>query len=158
MISTSIFALLATVALALSPMGSTPTNPDDANMQARVDTVLAANPGGEQTAWNVVSWDDGAVVLTLAPENSVGSLTVGGCATGKHCAYNGVSYTGDKLTYSTCTSHESVSALPGTVRSMANSRSSGSIKAYSSSSTLLATATAGHGTNVGGTTSYISCS
>lgn len=43
MISTSIFALLATVALALSPMGSTPTNPDDANMQARVDSIPKGN-------------------------------------------------------------------------------------------------------------------
>lgn len=126
-------------------------------MQARVDSALTANPGGTQIAWNEVSWDDGAMILTLAPETGTVHTMVGGCASGKFCAYDHASYSGNKITYSTCTSYQSVSALPGAVRSMANSRTSGSIKAYSGS-TLLATATAGHGTNVGGTTTYISCS
>ncbi len=140
---------------------STPANASQAgSMQQRVDAVLEENPGGAQTAWNEVSWGDGDVVLTLAPlasDNAIVSLTaVAGCTSGRFCVYNQTGYRGDKITYSTCTSSHSVAALAGAVRSIANSRTSGTIRAYAGS-TLLASAAAGAGTNVAGTTSSLSC-
>ncbi len=130
------------------------------DMQDRIDAVLQEQPGGTQIAWNEVSWNDGDVVLTLASASTSQGVTtfaaVGGCTSGKFCAYNQTGYRGDKITYSTCTSSQSVSALVGPVRSIANSRTSGTIRAYAGS-TLLATATAGTGANVTGTTTNITC-
>lgn len=82
---------------------------------------------------------------------------VGGCTTGKFCAYNQTGYRGDKITFSTCSSSQSVTGLTGAVRSIANSRSTGIIRAYAGS-TLLASAAAGTGVNVTGTTTNIFCS
>jgi len=141
-----------------SPAQAITSNPE---MQTRVETVLEQNPGGTQIAWNEVSWDDGEVVLTLAPP-TVGAgpavlAVVGGCTSGKFCAYNQTGYLGDKITYSTCTSTQSVANLIGAVRSIANSRTTGTIRAYAGS-TLLASAAAGAGSNVTGTSTNISCS
>lgn len=150
---------VAAVLLAIAPTSAAVASENN-DMQVRIDAVLHAHPGGTQIAWNEVSWDDGDVVLTLASEAPVEVsplAAVGNCASGTFCAYTDTSYRGDKLTFSACTNINSVSALGGTVRSMANSRGSGSIKAYSST-VLLATAVAGTGTNVSGTTVYINCS
>lgn len=146
--------------LATSVAGPTAAATGTGNMQERVEAVLAENPGGTQIGWNEISWDDGDVILTLAPSASPSGVTafaaVGGCTAGRFCAYSQSSYGGDKITFSTCTSSHSVSALSGPVRSMANSRTSGTIRAYAGS-TLLASAAAGTGSNVTGTTTKISC-
>lgn len=148
---------LVALMLASSPgpvaqAASTPSGTQD-----RIDEVLREHPGGDQTAWNEISWDDGAVILTLASTYITPFAAVGGCTSGRFCAYNQTGYRGDKLTFSTCTSSHSVSALAGAVRSIANSRSTGSIRAYAGS-TLLATAAAGTGSNVTGTTTKFVCS
>ncbi|GGH33742.1 peptidase inhibitor family I36 protein [Microbacterium album] len=139
------------------------------DMQERVEAALADRPGGVQTSWNEVNWDDGRVVLTLDPTSSragssvvlatdvVALAAVGGCASGTFCAYNQTGYRGDKITFSTCASSHSVSGLVGSVRSIANSRSSGVVRAYNGT-TLLASATAGNGSNVSGTTNKLTCS
>lgn len=155
--------VLAVTALTLSLVSVTPAIAETGtgDMQVRVEAVLAEYPGGEQTAWNEISWDDGAIVMTLqaAASSSGGAAllaAVGGCASGKFCAYNQTAYRGDKITYSTCASSQSVAALTGAVRSIANSRTSGTVRAYAGS-TLLASAAAGAGASVGGTTTNISC-
>ncbi len=134
--------LLATVAAAvlftLAP--ALPASAVDP-MQDRVDAVIAEF-GGEQTAPNEVSWDDGAVILTLAPEG-VTAFAIGNCPSGSYCAYSGLSYSGSRLAFSTCTSGNSVAALPS-VKSIANSRTSGTVKAYNGS-TLVATVNANTG-------------
>lgn len=131
-------------------------------MQERIDQTLADYPGGTQIAWNEISWDDGESILTLASETlrtnpHIALLAVGDCPSGRFCAYSAASYGGSRITFSTCTSNHSPSALGSPVRSLANSRSSGAVRAYNSSNTLLATANAGTGTNVGGTTTKLSC-
>ena len=149
----------AALLLAIAP-NSAAVASGNSDMQSRIDKVMGAHPNGTQISWNEVSWDGGDVILTLAPETSTGTATlaaVGGCASGSFCAYSLTNYAGNKLTFSTCVNIHSVSALGSPVRSIANSRSSGSIKAYSSTS-LLATAAAGTGKNVSGTTTYINCS
>lgn len=127
--------LVGAIALSASPAAAT-TDPT----QDQVDAVIAEF-GGTQTAPNEVSWNDGAVVLTLAPDDAArfddssarsGGFTtfaVGSCPSGYFCAYSGTSYTGSRLTFSACTTGNSVAAL-GTVRSLANSRGTGTVRAY----------------------------
>ena len=137
MISRKFMPLLAlplvagAVALSASPAAAS-TDPT----QDQVDAVIAEF-GGTQTAPNEVSGADGAVVLTIAPDDAasrVGSsgitaFSVGTCASGAFCAYDGYGYTGSKLTFTACTTGNSVAAL-GTVRSLANSRGYGTVRAY----------------------------
>ncbi|GAA5200158.1 peptidase inhibitor family I36 protein [Microbacterium jejuense] len=125
--------LIGTVAFSASPAAAVTDTTQD-----QVDAVISEY-GGVQTAPNEVSWDDGAVVLTVAPEDSarfgdarssgVTAFSVGSCPSGYFCAYSGVSYTGSRLTFSACTTGNSVAAL-GTVRSLANSRGTGTVRAY----------------------------
>lgn len=151
-------ALATTFALALataapSPAATTPT------LQERIDAILTANPGASQTGWNEVTMSGGDAVLTLVPDAGhqvVPMAAVGDCAAGKFCAYSKTAYSGDKITYSTCTSNHSVAGLD-TVRSIANSRTSGTVRAYNGS-TLLATITPGTGKSFAGTTTKLTCS
>lgn len=123
-------------------------------VQDRIDAVLAEY-GGEQTAWNEVSWDGGDTVLTVAGEASISR--VGGCADGKFCAYSLAGYSGSRLTFSTCTSNISVSSLGASVRSIANSRSSGTVTAYNGGSAVLSVG-AGSGANTSATITSLGCS
>lgn len=67
-------AFLATTALALAalltPTAASATTPDTAPMQERVEDVIEKH-GGMQTGWNEVTWVEGAVVLTMATEESI---------------------------------------------------------------------------------------
>lgn len=126
-----LFAVPALVVGALALSASPAAASTDAT-QDQVDAVIAEF-GGTQTASNEVSWNDGAVVLTIAPDTTASrgftAFSVGGCPSGAFCAYSGTSYTGSRLTFSACTSGNSVAAL-GTVRSLANSRGTGTVRAY----------------------------
>lgn len=143
------------------PDGSWADSPIASDMHDRVDAALSAQAGGVQTGWNEITWDSGATVLTLAPtfkdDGGIARAAVGGCDSGKFCAYSQSGYLGNKITYSTCTSNHSVAALGGTVRSVVNLRTSGNVKAYSGRS-VLATVQAGRGSNVVGSTEYLACS
>ena len=77
-------------------------------MQERVEDVIEKH-GGTQTGWNGVTWDEGAIILTIAPENSIETgpnnaraAARDNCAAGKYCAYGKIGYGGNKLTYSAC--------------------------------------------------------
>lgn len=90
--SAIVVALIACVVMALAtatPAAASATS-TPASMQQRVNAVLAAEPGGIQTAWNEVSWDDGAIVLTLADETvpAAEASQVGTCASGTFCVYS----------------------------------------------------------------------
>jgi len=146
--------LVGAVALSASPAAAT----TDAT-QDQVDAVIAEF-GGTQTAANEVSWDDGAVVLTIAAQTTSRGITafaVGGCPSGTFCAYSGTSYTGSRLTFTACTTGNSVAAL-GTVRSLANARGTGTVRAYDGWATV---ATLGPNTgaaSVAAGTDKINCS
>ncbi len=153
LIAATIIALSISAA---SPATAKPTDP----MDDLVAAALEATPGGTRTGWNEVAWDDGDIVLTLAdPATRTGATAkaVGGCASGKFCAYTLPGYLGNKLTFSTCTSNHGVSALGGSVRSIANSRSSGTVKAYNGSSLVLSVS-AGTGKNTTATITKLACS
>ncbi|OJX94656.1 MAG: hypothetical protein BGO96_00795 [Micrococcales bacterium 73-15] len=155
-----IAAVIAAAALAVGCSAAAAAGPAGAvargTVQQLVDAVIAEH-GGTQTAWNEVSWDGGATVLTLAPD-AVGGITpfaaVGSCASGKYCAYSGSNLTGSKLTFSTCGSH-SVTALPS-VGSIANARSSGVVVALNGV-IFVAAQDPGGWKNVSGTVKQIGC-
>ncbi len=148
-------ATALTTAAPAAALGSTTSTP----MQQRVNAALAAEPGGMQTAWNEVSWDDGRIVLTLAPPALPWEVAaqVSNCASGKFCAYSAAGYGGNKLAFSTCTSNLSVSALGAPVRSIANSRTSGTVTAYNNG-TYVTTVAAGTGKNILVSITSLSCS
>lgn len=158
---TAAFTALLTSAL-ITLVTATPaaadTAPAQTPMQQRVSAALAAEPGGEQTAWNEISWDNGAVVLTLASDTAIASVAaqVGTCTSGNFCAYSSANYGGNKLTFSTCTSGLSVAGLGGPVRSIANSRSSGTVRAYNGGTVVL-TVAPGTGKNTLATITSLSC-
>lgn len=152
-------AIFAAIVFASMLIASPVAADERDSMATQVAAVLDAHPGGERTGWNEVTWHGGDVVLTLAPEVHSGTAakSVGGCASGKFCAYSLPGYLGSKITYSTCTSNHSVSALGSPVRSIANSRSSGNVKAYNGSSLVL-TVNAGTGKNTTSTITKLACS
>lgn len=124
--------------------------------QTRIDYVLANYPGGVQTEWNEVSWGGGDVVLTVAGSGVQSRAAVGTCASGKHCVYSSPGLLGSKLTFSTC-SNQSVSALGGPVKSVANARSSGTVTAKNGSTAVLSVAPGAY-KNTSATVTQVSCS
>lgn len=142
LLSAAATALL--IATSIVGMGSAAnaagTDPPTSTMQERIDEVLAEQPGSTQTSWNEVTWDDGDVTLTLAADG-ISTFAVGSCATGKFCAYSGTFLSGSRLTFSSCGTHSTASL--GTVRSIANARSSGSVQGKNSANTTLVTVGAG---------------
>lgn len=152
---------MALTALATAS-GSSASVAAPTEMQVRIDQVLAVNPGSIQTDWNEVTMAGGDPVLTLAVDTpaaaaaAAAAKVVGGCTAGKFCAYQKVGYLGDKLTYSTCGGSQSVAGLAA-VRSVANSRTSGSVRAHAGSK-VLATIAAGTGKNVSAGTTNLTCS
>ena len=137
--------------LGFSAPASATTNPT----QTHIDSVLANYPGGIQTGWNEVSWDDGDVVLTVALGDVHARAAVGTCANGKHCVYSSPGLLGSKLTFSTC-SNQSVSALGGPVKSVANARSSGTVTAKNGSTPVLSIAPGAY-KNTSATVTQVSC-
>lgn len=130
-------ALALTLIAPLSANAATTTAND--TLQAQIDAVLTEHPGGTQTAPNEITWDDGAVVLTLeVPGGAFSPLAVGSCATDYYCAYSNYNLSGSKVSFYECDTTKSTSLL-STVRSVANARSSGYVQAKSSAGSVLAT-------------------
>jgi len=158
------FVVLASVAGAVA-LSATPAAASTDPTQDQVDAVIAEF-GGTQTAANEVSWDDGAVVLTLAADDTasrfsdpsgITAFSVGTCPSGSFCAYSGTSYTGSRLTFSSCTTGNPVAAL-GTVRSLANARAAGTVRAYAGWSTVATLAPSTGRTSVSAGIDKLNCS
>lgn len=142
----------------LTPTTAWATDADTSPVQERIDEVIAEH-GGDQTAWNEVSWDDGDIVLTIANDQNISiddargtsvptttaAASADNCASGKYCVYSRINYGGDKLTYSSCPATYTSFSLSGPIRSIKNDRSSGTVKAYNGS-TLKKTLSPGTGT------------
>lgn len=139
-------ATLALLALPAPASASQPT------VQEQIDDVIA-HEGGLQTGPNEVTWGGGTIVLTIENENS---RIVGTCPSGSYCVYSGSGYTGSRLQFTTCTTGNSVSSLPS-VRSIANSRATGTVRAYNGS-TLVLTVAPNAGANTIATVTTVSCS
>jgi hypothetical protein len=106
-------------------------------LESKVSAILAEHPGGTQVAPGVVSWNSGAVVLTL--DGAVSPQAIGNCATGQYCAWSGTSYSGTKLAFTACSASgtsSSLALLSGLARSTANARTSGHVNAVSGSTLI----------------------
>lgn len=98
--------------------------------QNQVDAVLAQFPEGTQTGPGEVSWDGGQVVLTIISSEAQ-ARSVGSCSSGWFCAYTGSALSGSRLAFSSCSGTNSLAAIGNAPRSIANARSSGTVRAYS---------------------------
>lgn len=138
---------VALAALTVLFIGGTPAQAAESDLQKRIDLALAEFPGGVQTSSTTIEWEDGAIELMLSPEG-ITPYAVGSCATGKYCVFDGTALTGSKLSFTACDTTYSTAALLGSVRSMANARSSGTVKGKNSAGTVLTTLYAGGRLNV----------
>lgn len=154
-------ALLLVGASLLAPAAAQAVEPVESPVQERIDDIISEY-GGEQTAWNEITWNDGEVVFTAAVATATNTralaaaATKNNCPSGQHCAFSAQSYGGDRLAFSACTSNQSLSVL-GTVLSVANNRTGKSIKVYKGS-TLLTTVAANTGKNVSAGATKLTCS
>lgn len=151
-------ATLAVIAgLALSfvagPSASATTGTDATDPQ--ILAVMAEVPGGVLIDARHAVWPALDMILTVPNEGSLMTLlSVGGCATGRVCAFASPSLGGAILSWGTCGYH----AVPSSfvVRSIADARLTGKAQARSGA-TVLATANAGAWANVTGTADNILC-
>lgn len=130
-------AAIAVVSLGSAPAIARPTALPVSAQAAEVASVLDRYPGGTETAPGVISWDDGATILTLASAEAADA--VGTCASGRYCAWANTAYTGTKITFSACSAGgttSSLALLSGYARSTANARSSGTVKAVKSGTVI----------------------
>lgn len=141
--------LMAAMLPLAAPVAAAGTN----SVQARVDAVLAEF-GGVQITANQVSFDGGRAVLTLE-SGTIAPLAVKSCATGTFCAYNLTNQGGAKLAFTDCKATNSTAPL-GQVRSVANARSSGTVKAYNGATAVLSVA-AGKAANTGASITRLGC-
>ncbi|GAA4227816.1 hypothetical protein GCM10022254_16420 [Actinomadura meridiana] len=86
----------ATAGVALFAAPAQATTGVRADVQWKVDQVIAEHPGARQTAPGTVTFADG-VVLTIPTAS-----TAGVCATGAYCFYQDTNYRGRKLTFRDC--------------------------------------------------------
>lgn len=138
-------ALIAALSLAASPAVAAPPDP----LEARAAAILAVYPGGDEIAPGILSWDDGAVVLTL--DGAVSPQSIGTCLTGQYCAWSGTNYLGTKLAFTSCSAagySSSLALLGGLARSTANARTTGHVNAVSGGSVIyMMPANTGHPVN-----------
>ncbi|PZQ88944.1 MAG: hypothetical protein DI534_09155 [Leifsonia xyli] len=130
----TLLASVALVGLGVGPAFAAP----DTDLEAEVAAILAAYPGGTELQPGVISWDDGATVLTLEGA-AVSQRDVASCRTGQYCAWSNTSYIGTKLTFTGCSVGgypSSLALLGGLARSTANARSSGHVDAVAGVSTI----------------------
>ncbi len=152
--------LLSGVAL-LTPSVVHVIEEDHHPTQERIEEIIAEY-GGEQTAWNEISWNDGDVVFTAAPLLEAGrtpsatTTLTRNCDSGRHCAFSGTGYSGERLTFSSCSSNQNIGVL-ASVQSVANNRTGKSIKVYKNSA-ILATVPANSGGNVSTGATSLTCS
>ena len=150
------FAAALVAMLSLTAGAAIAAPPDQ--LEARTAAILAAHPGGEEIAPGILSWDDGAVVLTL--DGAVSPQSIGTCLTGQYCAWSGTNYLGTKLAFTACSSSgtsSSLALLSGLARSTANARTSGTVNAVNGGSVIYSmSANTGRPVN-GSTLSHLVC-
>ncbi len=142
--------LILTVALAASggaaqAASSPPLHPD-------IESALTTLPGGVALSPTTAEWEELGIRYEIAP---LSTFSVGTCSTNRICAYRSTNLGGAKLTFSGCSTWNT-SAF-GTIRSIANARTSGWAEARNSSGTLLAHIVHGNWQNVSAGTTTIAC-
>ncbi len=95
-------ATLATAALAARAQATAPAMPGaDSTTQAKVDYFLAISKDGKQTAPNEISFEDGKVILTVAPAEG-NSVQAADCAALYACLYDGTNFGYPRLALTDC--------------------------------------------------------
>lgn len=143
-IGTATLALATAVLLASTPAQAANSEKQTSSLQERVDAVLERFPGGTRTGVNEISWEGGDVVLTLEVPGAT-PRAIGTCADDSYCAYSGTNLTGSKISFSSCGTYST--SPVGTVRSIANARTSGKVQGKNASNTVLSTVYAGKADN-----------
>lgn len=143
----AVFAIgsVPAVANAAEPVG----DPDP-----QIAEMLDAVPGGILIDSNHAVWPELDMEMTVPRASDVAARAVGGCATGKICAFNAYFADGSALSFGTCGIHSIPSNF--TVKSVANARSSGTAQPRNGT-TVLATISAGTYQNTSGTVTNIRC-
>lgn len=105
-------------------------------LQAESEAILEQVPGGVIEAPGIISWDGGAVRLTL--EGAVTPQAFQTCETGAYCAWQGANYSGRRLSFTNCWYDGASSSLAPitTGLSAANARGSGIVSLRSNGSTV----------------------
>jgi len=153
----AVIAIAAGILLAVATVSTASASSDDHDdIDPQIAQVLEEVPGGvlldaHHAVWPALSME---MIVPTSSSSAFSPSSVGSCATGQICLYDGYSLTGAQLNFGTCGIH----TVPGsfTTRSLAHARTSGYTQARNGT-TVLATAYAGGWTNVYGTTTNIRC-
>lgn len=147
---------LLTVALwfGATPLAASAASPDDVDVDPRIAQLLEQNPGGILIDGTHAVWPGLDMEVSVPRTGGFASRSVGGCTTGRICAYTG-QLTGLTVSWGTC----GTLAVPSgfVPRSLANARGSGYAQARSSGGSVLGTAYAGGWSAVGGTATTVRC-
>ena len=144
--------LAALTALLLAFASATPAAATAEDLDPRLAYALEMEPGGMVIDGRTAYWPHLAMTLTLPGMEPRGLSKK--CPTGLICAFQYLDEAGPRLTWASCGTY-STTALPS-VGSVASARSTGYVQARNGT-TVLATASAGNYTNVGGATNNIRC-
>lgn len=145
--------LLAAVALTATIFAAPAANASEITPDHQIEYALKQVPGGYATSDHTAYWPKTGMEMTSSL--AILPFAVGSCATGSICAYSGYSLTGSKLSWTSCSTF-STAALPS-VGSIANARSSGTLRARNGT-TVVATAGAGGQANVWSAVTNVQCS
>lgn len=147
------FTLLTAVTLAFVAIAAPAAQASTFTPDSQIQYALEHEPGGYATSAHSAYWPETGMTMTSGL--GISTFAVGSCATGAICAYSGYSLTGSKLSWTACATF-STSALP-MVRSIANARSSGTLRARNVT-TVVATTGPGGQANVSTTVTNVQCS
>ena len=146
----TILAVLTTaILLAITPIAAHADSVDP-----QITAALQAVPGGEVLDDHTAYWP--ALTMTLTVSDRRLREAVGACPNGSVCAFGGVSLTGSRLSWTTCSTF-STTALGVPVRSIADARSTGSLQARNGT-TVVATANAQSWASVTSASDNVKCS
>jgi len=104
-------AAAATLLLVAALSQQAAAAPIGSPVQSQIDAALAASPGGTQINENQISWEDGAVILTiplpgeryaLGPGEEVGASGTHDCDYTFTCLYEHEQFEGRRLDFSKC--------------------------------------------------------
>lgn len=132
---------------------SSPAAGNEGEVAPEVAHALEVEPGGVIIDYWNAAWPE--LDMTFTVPSAVSRAAIGNCASGRVCAFNGYGASGSYLSWGSCGSH-STAALSGSVRSIANARSSGTLHARNGT-TVVASAGPGATTNVYATVTNIYC-
>lgn len=110
----------------------TTTTAQAATLQDEVNKVLEEF-GGIQIAPNAIAWNGREIILEIRNvESQKATAAVNNCPDGSFCAFDAGAYSGNRLMFTACPT--TVTTFPGlsNVRSLQNSRATGTVRAYSS--------------------------